>query len=103
MQNIHELKRCIRDKSQAKVVVWGHSHSEEVEYAKQQQLPLLRMEDGFLRSIGLGSNLTPPISLVLDDVGIYFDAQSRSRLEDILQHQSFNLRDLQLAEMLKKH
>lgn len=40
--------------------------------------------------------------MVLDDVGIYFDAQSRSRLEDILQHQSFNLRDLQLAEMLKK-
>lgn len=47
VQNIHELKRCIRDKSQAKVVVWGHSHSEVVEYAKQQQLPLLRMEDGF--------------------------------------------------------
>ncbi|MDY0489359.1 capsular polysaccharide biosynthesis protein [Pasteurella multocida] len=100
--NVHELKRCIHEKSQAKIVVWGHSHIEVVEYAKQQQLPLLRMEDGFLRSVGLGSNLTPPISLVLDDVGIYFDAQSRSRLEDILQHQSFTLKDLQRAETLKK-
>ncbi|MFD2722220.1 capsular polysaccharide export protein, LipB/KpsS family [Ignatzschineria indica] len=50
-----------------------------VEWANQQQLPILRMEDVFIRSVGLGSNLVPPRSLVLDDLGIYFDASTPSR------------------------
>ncbi len=42
------------------------------------------VEDGFLRSRGLGADLIAPLSLVLDDVGIYYDASRSSRLEDIL-------------------
>jgi capsular polysaccharide export protein len=34
---------------------------------------LLRVEDGFLRSRGLGARLVPPLSLVQDDLGIYYD------------------------------
>lgn len=41
----------------------------------------LRVEDGFLRSRGLGAELVPPLSLVLDDKGIYYDATKPSRLE----------------------
>lgn len=47
--------------------------------AQQKSLPLWRMEDGFLRSSGLGSDLLPPLSLVLDKRGIYYDA---TRLSD---------------------
>ncbi|MGB1236045.1 MAG: capsular polysaccharide biosynthesis protein [Planktomarina sp.] len=43
-----------------------------------------RVEDGFLRSRGLGANLVPPMSLVLDDIGIYFDATQPSRLEHLI-------------------
>ena len=32
-----------------------------------------RVEDGFLRSVGLGAALTPPVSLSLDDQGIYYN------------------------------
>ena len=41
----------------------------------------VRCEDGFLRSNGLGARLTPPISLVTDDLGIYYDPTQESRLE----------------------
>ncbi len=42
------------------------------------------VEDGFLRSRGLGADLVAPLSLVLDDVGIYYDASRPSRLENLL-------------------
>ena len=41
----------------------------------------LRVEDGFLRSKGLGAALVPPVSLILDDLGVYFDPTGPSRLE----------------------
>lgn len=41
----------------------------------------LRVEDGFLRSRGLGAELVPPLSLVCDDLGIYYDPARPSRLE----------------------
>jgi len=41
----------------------------------------VRVEDGFLRSRGLGAELVPPLSLVCDDLGIYYDPTRPSRLE----------------------
>ncbi|WP_050526629.1 capsular polysaccharide biosynthesis protein [Pseudorhodobacter aquimaris] len=43
-----------------------------------------RVEDGFLRSRGLGADLVPPLSLVADDLGIYYDPTRESRLERII-------------------
>jgi capsular polysaccharide export protein len=42
------------------------------------------VEDGFLRSRGLGADLIAPLSLVLDDTGIYFDATRPSGLENLI-------------------
>ncbi len=42
------------------------------------------LEDGFIRSIGLGVDGSPSFSLVEDDIGIYYDATTPSRLENIL-------------------
>lgn len=47
--------------------------------------PLRRVEDGFLRSRGLGASLIPPLSLVTDDLGIYYDPTRESRLERLIQ------------------
>nr|WP_208103344.1 capsular polysaccharide biosynthesis protein [Rubellimicrobium sp. CFH 75288] len=44
----------------------------------------VRVEDGFLRSRGLGAELVPPLSLVLDDLGLYFDPGRESRLERLV-------------------
>lgn len=53
---------------------------------------LTRIEDGFLRSKGLGAELTPPLSLLLDDQGIYYDPNRPSRLEDLIKSRA-NLRE----------
>ncbi|WP_170381582.1 capsular polysaccharide biosynthesis protein [Ruegeria atlantica] len=44
----------------------------------------VRIEDGFLRSRGLGANLVPPLSLATDDLGIYYDPTHPSRLEELI-------------------
>ncbi|MBT0958812.1 capsular polysaccharide biosynthesis protein [Alphaproteobacteria bacterium KMM 3653] len=67
------------------VLAWAGKVTEalEAETAKAN-LPLLRVEDGFLRSRGLGANLIPPLSLCTDDLGIYYDPQRPSRLERLI-------------------
>ncbi len=46
--------------------------------------PFTRIEDGFLRSPGLGASLVPPSSLGLDDLGVHFDPKTPSRLERLI-------------------
>lgn len=52
--------------------------------AHEQGTGLVRVEDGFVRSVGLGSNLVPPSSVVVDTRGIHFDPSGPSDLEHIL-------------------
>jgi capsular polysaccharide export protein len=52
--------------------------------AAAADVPLVRMEDGFLRSVGLGAAFMPGASAVLDERGIYYDPRSASDLEHIL-------------------
>lgn len=42
---------------------------------------VVRVEDGFLRSRGLGAQLVPPLSMVCDTRGIYYDPGQPSDLE----------------------
>nr|WP_245594917.1 capsular polysaccharide biosynthesis protein [Gemmobacter nectariphilus] len=44
----------------------------------------VRVEDGLIRSRGLGADLVPPLSLVLDDCGIYYDPTRPSQLERLV-------------------
>jgi capsular polysaccharide export protein len=53
-------------------------------------VPVLRMEDGFVRSRGLGSDFHRAASVVLDDLGVYYDATRPSRLETILETAAFD-------------
>ncbi|HFC8517396.1 TPA: capsular polysaccharide biosynthesis protein [Neisseria weaveri] len=88
--------------SDARLLVWGNGSQESADFAQKHNLPVLRMEDGFIRSVGLGSNLVPPLSLVIDDQGIYFNAEQPSRLEHILQSREFTGQDFQTASYLQQ-
>ncbi|MBF9032456.1 capsular polysaccharide biosynthesis protein [Rhodobacterales bacterium HKCCE3408] len=67
------------------VLVWAGAETDALRQAAEgADLPLLRVEDGFLRSRGLGAELVPPLSLVTDDLGIYFDPARASRLEALI-------------------
>jgi len=63
---------------------------------------VIRIEDGFIRSKGLGVELVAPSSWVLDDLGIYFDSRRPSRLEYILQTHEFSAQRMQEARALRK-
>lgn len=67
------------------VAGWGRKPSYHCakKQAASRSVPLLSLEDGFLRSFGTGAHF-PPLSLVVDDVGIYYDSTQPSRLENIL-------------------
>lgn len=45
---------------------------------------LVTVEDGFLRSVGPGVLGEAPLSLLIDPIGVHFDAAAPSRLEQIL-------------------
>ncbi|WLS90525.1 capsular polysaccharide export protein, LipB/KpsS family [Gilliamella apicola] len=53
-------------------------------YAIENQLPFISLEDGFLRSVGLGLDGFSPLSLIADKLGIYYDARSPSELEKLI-------------------
>lgn len=65
----------------APIVVWGMSNVPEGDRHRQ----VIRVEDGFIRSAGLGVDLVAPQSWVLDTRGIYYDSSKPSDLEQILQ------------------
>lgn len=60
------------------LVLWGSAE------APAGAREVLRAEDGFLRSNGLGARLVPPLSLALDDLGIYHDPLRESRLDRLV-------------------
>ncbi len=61
-----------------------------VEAAAREKIALIRVEDGFVRSVGLGSDFVPAASLVLDKSGIYYDPDARSDLEQLLLEAEFD-------------
>ena len=61
----------------------------------------LFLEDGFLRSVGLGADLVRPMSWVIDSRGIYYDASRASDLEHLLQTTAFDAPTLQRAAALR--
>lgn len=63
---------------------------------------LVEVEDGFIRSAGLGSNCVPPLSIVVDRLGIYFDPAAPSELERLLEEEIFTAEELQRARRLRE-
>ncbi|MEM0921862.1 MAG: capsular polysaccharide biosynthesis protein [Pseudomonadota bacterium] len=52
--------------------------------AKDAEVTAALVEDGFIRSAGLGAGLVDASSLVVDDLGIYYDPNRPSRLEQLI-------------------
>ena len=70
---------------QARIAAWASREPEGLTTAVEGfNIGYDRIEDGFLRSRGLGANLHPPLSLVIDDLGIHYDPARESRLERLL-------------------
>lgn len=81
----------------AHVAVWGMTR-QAADFAPA--VLVQRVEDGFLRSVGLGTDLIRPLSWVLDKQGIYYDATRPSDLEALLSDAEFDIATLQRASAL---
>ena len=89
------------DKS-SQIILWASKDkSEAIKLSEQFDVPIQHMEDGFIRSVGIGTDLTAPASLVLDSRGVYFDPSSPSDLEHLLQTHDFSNKLLERAKKLR--
>lgn len=98
------LKYALKEglNTQSSIYIWGKKSFPDVEkYALLHGIAVYRVEDGFIRSIGLGSDLTQPYSLVIDSRGIYFDPTNLSDLEWILETTTFDVETLERARKIK--
>lgn len=87
----------------SKIVCWGVQGEQEAQELSQKfGSSIWRMEDGFLRSVGLGSDLTAPASLVVDQRGLHYDPSAPSELEQWLLNTSFDPLVLERARELRK-
>lgn len=82
----------------ATIVVWGSKKAELYHSVNK----IVRMEDGFIHSLGLGSDLSPPYSQILDTTGIYFDAQHNNDLFILLNTYVFDSELIERAKNLKR-
>lgn len=90
------VRRASKVPAGAMVVVWGKGDfgaphpSPLPEGEGTGEHEVVRLEDGFLRSVGLGADLITPLSWVMDRRGIYYDATRPSDLEHLLQNHVFD-------------
>ena len=63
--------------------------------------PIWEIEDGFIRSAGLGADCVPPLSIIVDPLGPHFAPDAPSELERILAEGAFTAEMLDRARALR--
>jgi capsular polysaccharide export protein len=72
------------------VYVWGKKYPPGLKLiCKALSLPFYHVEDGFIRSLGLGSAGKAPLSIVVDSRAPHYDARQPSDLENLLSTYDF--------------
>jgi len=85
------------------IACWGRRGEAQAKLlASQFKMAIWRVEDGFVRSAGLGSDYSPPLSLVVDKMGIYYDPSLPSSIEHMLQSDNFGEEILIRADHIMK-
>ncbi len=85
------------------IAVWPSRAPEGLDAAAAKAgVPVLRIEDGFIRSRGLGADFIPPASVIIDGRGVYYDTRSPSDLEHLLQTAAFPPELLARAHRLRQ-
>lgn len=106
--SIEKFKQIMNDKhlnqkmKSEKILIWGEGKKDIIPIIENNRLRPIRIEDGFIRSIGLGSNLVMPYSLVMDEFGIYFNSRSISELEFLLANKDVTEEEKEKAKSLRQ-
>ncbi len=92
---LHFIRNTRQAPAGSTLLLWGAQTAPEGH-------PIIRVEDGFLRSIGLGADLIAPLSYCFDGSGLYYDASKASDLEQILATHDFDATLLERAHALRE-
>lgn len=72
------------------VYVWGFKYPPFLKrFCRSFGISFFHVEDGFVRSVSLGAQRSPPASLIIDSRTLHYDARSASDLENTLQTYDF--------------
>jgi capsular polysaccharide export protein len=86
-----------------KIAVWkSRASTALLSELEQAGATLIEVEDGFIRSAGLGADCVPPLSIVIDRLGVHFDPSRESELERLLQEAQFSDEVLERARLLRE-
>jgi len=95
-----EIKNFNDDFFKNKLIIhWGIDYSKEVLNLKKK-FKIYIMEDGFIRSKNLGSDLEAPASLSIDSNGIHFNPEYKTDLENLLNEYKLTEIDLKNGKEL---
>jgi len=99
--------RFLRDVAEvpagAAMAIWqAKVHAEALAQLERSETPTVEVEDGFLRSRGLGADCIPPLSVTVDRLGAHFDPSEPSELENMLQYGKFDEELLARARALRE-
>ncbi len=84
------LLRQIPMLGDVEVFAWSYKYPKELEdICARARISLTLVEDGFIRSFGLGASKTAPLSLVFDKRAMHFDREVGSDLEELLETHDF--------------
>lgn len=97
-----ERARAIAAERGGAIAAWGETARGLRRNPALASVPILAVEDGFVRSVGLGALLVPPLSLVFDSRGIYYDPAHPSDLEHILNTHDFTDEERARAKALRQ-
>lgn len=87
----------------APVAVWrSRLSSRHAAELARRKVRLIEVEDGFIRSAGLGADCVPPLSIVVDRLGVHFDPRQPSDLEQMLQTGLFSPDMVKRAHRLRR-
>ncbi len=86
----------------AAIAAWGIDSVRLRPRIEARGLKCLAVEDGFLRSVGLGAAFVQPVSLVFDTRGLYFDPTGPSDIETMLASGSFARDEIDRARLLRQ-
>lgn len=99
-RNADEAIRLARERGGA-IACWASRMPPGLDtLAEAEGVALWTIEDGFIRSAGLGAALIQPCSVTLDSRAPHYDTSRPSDLEVLLQHRVFTPAELTRAEQL---
>ncbi|XAK03145.1 hypothetical protein AAID96_03380 [Campylobacter coli] len=85
------------------IFIWGYTeHPLITKYLQSKNITYYRVEDGFIRSVGLGAEKIEPLSLAIDKFALYYDPASNSEIHKLIEYYSLNITDKE-RELSKKY